>query len=493
MGVDHTNKYASTSSGRPSVRLTSKNSYSAGTAIILDVAHMPGGICGTWPAFWTVGANWPNNGEIDIIEGVNNQTSNSMTLHTSSGCSIDSTGFSGSLVTPNCDVNAAGQSNNAGCSISDTTALSYGVPFNNNKGGVFATVFGTSAIDIYFFPRGSIPADIASGNPTGTGWGTPHAHFAGGCDIPNKIKQQSIVFDTTFCGDWAGADFTTGSCKSFGSCTDYVGNNPSAFTNAYWQINSLKVYSTSGSSSNVALSSAGAVSSAAASSVAAKSSSAASSPIAAVSSVAKSSSTPSPIQASQFAPKSSSAAQTTFAVSTKAASSSQVRTPSIPISTAINATIPSFPAGNATAIRPTGSGFYPAGNATRTAFASGTGVVANITNVTSTLDTGETVYITKTEYVTLGSPKSTQTSLTSASVQAAAVSSTVTAVAAALAESSVASSSAAASPTSSAAPQAWQYDWFGADSKGRPAAPPKRAAEHFHAHKHRRRHIGAHH
>jgi beta-glucanase (GH16 family) len=54
------------------VRLTSKNSYTHGL-VILDLAHMPGGVCGTWPAFWMVGPNWPNSGEIDIIEGVNSQ------------------------------------------------------------------------------------------------------------------------------------------------------------------------------------------------------------------------------------------------------------------------------------------------------------------------------------------------------------------------------------------------------------------------------------
>lgn len=76
MGVDSSNVV---SSGRPSVRITSNKSYQSGL-FILDVAHMPGGVCGTWPAFWMVGPDWPNQGEIDIIEGVNNQQSNDMTL-----------------------------------------------------------------------------------------------------------------------------------------------------------------------------------------------------------------------------------------------------------------------------------------------------------------------------------------------------------------------------------------------------------------------------
>jgi len=56
MGVDYTNMAPS---GRQSVRVTSKASYNQGL-IILDLAHMPDSTCGLWPAFWTVGPNWPN-------------------------------------------------------------------------------------------------------------------------------------------------------------------------------------------------------------------------------------------------------------------------------------------------------------------------------------------------------------------------------------------------------------------------------------------------
>lgn len=55
IGVDHTNI---TPYGRPSVRLTSTKAYNHGL-IVLDLSHMPHG-CGTWPAFWTVGPNWPS-------------------------------------------------------------------------------------------------------------------------------------------------------------------------------------------------------------------------------------------------------------------------------------------------------------------------------------------------------------------------------------------------------------------------------------------------
>lgn len=252
IGVDYTN--VASGSGRRSVRISSKNSYTHGL-IILDLSHMPGGICGTWPAFWTVGANWPNNGEIDIIEGVNQQTTNAMTLHTSDGCTINNSGFTGTLSTSNCYVNAAGQSSNAGCGIQSTSSQSYGAGFNSIGGGVYATEWTSDAISIWFFPRGSIPGDITSGNPNPSGWGTPTAKFQGNCNIDAHFGPQQIIFDTTFCGDWAGNVWSSGSCSALASdCNTYVANNPSAFRDAYWTVNSLKVYQSSSNAAAAGLS-----------------------------------------------------------------------------------------------------------------------------------------------------------------------------------------------------------------------------------------------
>ena len=39
----------------------------------------------TWPAVWEVGDDWPNQGEVDIVEGVNNVSPNQATLHTAAG------------------------------------------------------------------------------------------------------------------------------------------------------------------------------------------------------------------------------------------------------------------------------------------------------------------------------------------------------------------------------------------------------------------------
>ncbi|KAK3117398.1 hypothetical protein LTR53_001312 [Teratosphaeriaceae sp. CCFEE 6253] len=296
------------SAGRNSVRITSNKSYSSGL-VILDLDHMPGGMCGTWPAFWMVGPNWPNAGEIDIIEGVNSQATNAMTLHTGPDCAITDNGaFSGSIVTPSCDVNAAAQNANAGCSIDTPDTQSYGAGFNANNGGVYATNYAADAISVYFFPRGAIPADIAGGSPDPSGWGKPLAQFQGGCDIAEKIHDQQIVFDLTFCGDWAGQVWASDSaCSAKAStCNDFVQNNPAAFQDAYWAINSLKVYQSGGGTTS--------------SSVAVYSSA----------STVPSLSVPAPVSSSVWAASYSSSANpspTTFALSSKPSSSAVPVTP----------------------------------------------------------------------------------------------------------------------------------------------------------------------
>jgi len=198
MGVD-TQEVAP--DGRASVRVSSTQTFQH-ALVIADIVHMPGGVCGTWPAFWMLGADWPNNGEIDIVEGVNDQLTNSMTLHTGTGPIINNApDFSGKLVTPNCDVNAVDQPKNAGCSIGDISNLTFGSDFNNAGGGVFATEWTSEFIKIWFFQRGTFPSDIVSSTPDPTNnWGTPNSLFQGQFNIDDHFKDLQLVFDTTFCG-----------------------------------------------------------------------------------------------------------------------------------------------------------------------------------------------------------------------------------------------------------------------------------------------------
>ncbi|KAI9798998.1 MAG: hypothetical protein M1833_004351 [Piccolia ochrophora] len=227
------------STGRASVRISSQRSYTRGL-FIADIAHMPGSICGVWPAFWTVGPNWPNGGEIDIIEQVHEARNNHMTLHTNSGCWMSGGAQSGTQLGTDCNAWANG---NAGCGVSNPSPHSYGSGFNEVGGGVYAMEWTSQHIAIWFWPRYAIPGDALSSNPNPASWGTPVAKFQGPCNIDANFHQHQIVFDTTFCGDWAGNTWGSSGCTAkAASCTDFVANNPGAFTEAFWEINSLKVF-----------------------------------------------------------------------------------------------------------------------------------------------------------------------------------------------------------------------------------------------------------
>ncbi|KAG8527106.1 uncharacterized protein KY384_008535 [Bacidia gigantensis] len=219
--------------GRDSVRVTSKKQYTHGL-VILDLEHMPGSACGIWPAFWMTGPNWPNQGEIDIIEGVNYQSQNAFTMHTGGGCTMINKDCYGSQ----------------GCSVQTGGASTYGDGFNQGKGGVYAMEWTSGAINIWFFGRGSNLGNVLSDSPDPSQWGGAMASFQGGssCNINDHFKDNNLVFDTTFCGDWAGNVWSQdATCSSkAATCIDFVRDNPSAFTEAYWTINSLKVFSNNG-------------------------------------------------------------------------------------------------------------------------------------------------------------------------------------------------------------------------------------------------------
>lgn len=240
MGVDYTT--VNPSAGRASVRVSSNKAYTHGL-FIADIAHMPGSICGVWPAFWLFGPNWPNSGEIDVIEGVNLAGTDTITLHTAAGCTINIAGSQAGTVLQNSNCNA--DNANTGCGVTTTTANAYGNGFNNIGGGVYAMQWESSGVYVWFFPRSSIPSDITNGAPVTGNWGLPIVAFNGGssCNIDSFFANENIVFDTTFCGDWAGSVWGSSSCSSLAStCQAYVGANPGAFAPAYWLINSVKVY-----------------------------------------------------------------------------------------------------------------------------------------------------------------------------------------------------------------------------------------------------------
>lgn len=237
-----------TSGGRKSIRLHSKKTWTSGL-FILDANHMPEG-CSVWPAWWFDGPNWPNGGEIDVVEYVNTGVHNHATLHTSAGCGqYHPTDYSGSQGQQNCDASLNG---NAGCGFTSNDGTTAGSGFNNVGGGVVAMEFvqgSTGWIKVWNFQRSQIPGDITSGNPNPDSWGTPSAHFDIGSSCPSShFAAQTMIINTELCGDWAGANgvynnqYSCGSQTGQYNCVDNVKYNGANFKKAYWEINSIKVY-----------------------------------------------------------------------------------------------------------------------------------------------------------------------------------------------------------------------------------------------------------
>ncbi|KAF3398364.1 hypothetical protein F1880_006063 [Penicillium rolfsii] len=232
-------------SGRKSVRITSKNTYDSGL-FIFDVVHTPYG-CATWPALWlTDPSNWPEHGEIDVMESNNKGThGNDMTLHTTSGCKMNvKRKETGTAQYSNC-LNTA--NDNAGCGVKGQTAT-YGEAFNDNGGGVYALELRDAGIRVWMFARDDIPSDISnSSSPDPSTWGKALADFPSThCDIGSHFKNQSIIANIDICGDLAGAtSYYTNLYDCPDTCTQFAAENGANFTNAYWEFNSFKVYQAS--------------------------------------------------------------------------------------------------------------------------------------------------------------------------------------------------------------------------------------------------------
>ncbi|KDQ55868.1 glycoside hydrolase family 16 protein, partial [Jaapia argillacea MUCL 33604] len=265
MSADSTSIIPTSSRGRPSIRISSQDTF-ADSIIVLDLAHMPEG-CSTWPAFWTLSSGthggWPNGGEIDIIEGVNNQATNLASLHTTSNCQMPQNRIqSGSTTSTNCDV---AFNYNQGCGVSFAGDETYGSGFNKAGGGWYVMMRDGEGVKVWFWSRNDprTPLEVREGwdDIVGGGllWGIPQAYFpmysldshqgpldslsppSGGCEYEDHFDEHRMVFDLTFCGDWAGSVWSTSGCGT-GTCEDYVNNNPEAFANAYWEVNSIRVY-----------------------------------------------------------------------------------------------------------------------------------------------------------------------------------------------------------------------------------------------------------
>jgi hypothetical protein len=136
---------------------------------------------------------------VNVLSTVPNQ----MTLHTSSGCSMDvKRKETGKSLSDSC-VNTT--NDNAGCGV-DAGSTTFGADFNSAGGAILAMELRSAGIRVWQFGRSSIPSDIKSGSPDPSTWGEATADFPStDCNIGNHFQSQSIIANIDLCGSWAGA------------------------------------------------------------------------------------------------------------------------------------------------------------------------------------------------------------------------------------------------------------------------------------------------
>lgn len=242
--ADDTTVLSASGPGRNSVRLMSNTAYTTHAAVF-NIKHMPTG-CGTWPAVWEANpANWPGAGEFDIVEGVNVNTQDQTTLHTSPGCTMPGgIAMSGTPLETDCNTAVNG---NDGCGVLNNDSDNYGAPFNSNGGGWYAVERTDDFIKAWFWPATStsVPSDVSGGASSvdTSNWGEPYAYFPNtDCDLATMFSGNYIIINLTFCGDWAGQSSVWADSGCPSTCIDYVNENPSAFSEAYFDFASIRIY-----------------------------------------------------------------------------------------------------------------------------------------------------------------------------------------------------------------------------------------------------------
>ncbi|KAH9027702.1 concanavalin A-like lectin/glucanase domain-containing protein [Lactarius pseudohatsudake] len=181
---------------------------------------MPAG-CGTWPAFWTLSqaGPWPHGGEIDIIEGVNDNTHNQATLHTAPNCalyppiatrlSISTQGAASSSPNP---VHPTATSST--WRVADILSCTKGAT-PSMSGSIHEVTTVPEVIRDGAQRRKLVYPDFD--------WDVPAANFpfdSDQCDYEQHFDAHQIVFDLTFCGDWAGSAWSNSGCGTAGKCVD---------------------------------------------------------------------------------------------------------------------------------------------------------------------------------------------------------------------------------------------------------------------------------
>jgi len=138
------------------------------------------------------------------------------------------------------------QEDAAGCSIQAHNENTFGDGYNAAGGGFEVLLWTESEITMWFFPRNApLPPTLTSDHPDPSVFGKPLARWTfarSGCDLPRRTQDLQIVFNIEMCGDWTNGAWGAQCAAETGysSCSDFVANNPKAFANSYWKINSVK-------------------------------------------------------------------------------------------------------------------------------------------------------------------------------------------------------------------------------------------------------------
>ena len=188
-------------------------------------------------------------------------------------------------ISTNCDTSF---NYNQGCGTQVRHPGSYGRDFNSGRGGFYALARSKEyGIKVWFWPRGALLVPLGVRHDLGVVnpdfWGQPTTYFPTGdnCGYEEHFDAHMFIFDLTFCvrsflhwasrgdylfrdtqGDWAGSPtvwpqsgcspMSCNDCESHfrpragpyadGDALPVVDQNPGAFVDAYWEVNSLRVY-----------------------------------------------------------------------------------------------------------------------------------------------------------------------------------------------------------------------------------------------------------
>jgi hypothetical protein len=240
---------------RNSVRMVSNTTFNPGYLFLFDIKEIPAA-CGTWPAVWFTGSNWPEDGEIDVVEGVNYYTKNIVSIHSGDGCTMSASTLS-SLVQASLiiqgDSNCNAHVSTTGCGLSLDSTSSFGLPFNQADGGVYALQFTESGISMYFWNTGSVPDDIVSGSPNPSTWDAVVQYSADSCDPNSHFKDLMMIINTNLGGTFAGADIWStenaggqgSSCAEItgnSNAANYILNTGSAYTDVHFSFRGIYIY-----------------------------------------------------------------------------------------------------------------------------------------------------------------------------------------------------------------------------------------------------------